>query len=126
MRLPRVGVDATPGTVQYGRLRRKVIVAVAVDHDSTAANGSGAIGRDAGSEAVDVSPDVAPAAGPRPAAAKSGKVRQLSHTVDRTCVRVHMYGRRFEKAGGGEMPYTYRGKAAQVLQLFLCVAAVRQ
>ena len=73
MRLPRVGVDATPGTVQYGRLRRKVIVAVAVDHDSTAANGSGAIGRDAGSEAVDVSPDVAPAAGPRPAAAKSGK-----------------------------------------------------
>ena len=75
MRLPRVGVDATPGTVQYGRLRRKVIVAVAVDHDGTitAANGSGAIGRDAGSEAVDVSPDVAEAASPRPAAAKSGK-----------------------------------------------------
>ena len=58
-------------TVQYGRLRGKFIVAVAVDHDVTAANGSGAIGRaqlcDAGSEAVDVFPDVVPAA------AKSGK-----------------------------------------------------
>jgi len=38
-------------TVQYyGRLRRKVVVAVAGDHDVTAANGTGAIGRDAGSE----------------------------------------------------------------------------
>ena len=56
----------------YGRMRRKVIVAVAVDHDVTAANGSGAIDRDAG-EAVNVFLDVAPAAGPQPAAAKSGK-----------------------------------------------------
>lgn len=73
MRLPRVGVDATPGTCSTVGCVVKLFVAVAVDHDGTAANGSGAIGRDAGGEAVDVSPDVAPAAGPRPAAAKSGK-----------------------------------------------------
>ena len=58
----------------YGRwLRRKVVVAVAVVHDVTAADRSGAIGRDAGSEAIDVSPDVNTAAGPRLAAATSGK-----------------------------------------------------
>ena len=54
--------DAAPACVQcstvVGCVKKKVVVAVAVDHDVTAADGSGAIGRDAGSEAVDVSPDV--------------------------------------------------------------------
>ena len=40
MRLPRVGVDAAPGTCSTVGCVVKLFVAVAVDHDGTAANGA--------------------------------------------------------------------------------------